>query len=130
MGYPTTFCDYNVLPPENQKFQVKEIEAENAGINDDGFIHLKGCEKLDRVALSNCAYITDEALSRLDYRKNSLKVLEISGCKNITVEGLRYLSRLTGLEKLVIRNLPDVKDPAKIADELRQTLKNCDIDIK
>jgi hypothetical protein len=51
---PVLFCDYNVLPPENTKFFVKEIEATNAGINAEGFVHLKGCEKLDRIFLNDC----------------------------------------------------------------------------
>lgn len=130
VGSPALFCDYNTLPPENIKFFVKEIEATNAGINEDGFIHIKGCEKLDRISLTNCPYITDEALQKMDLRKDSLKVVEISQCKNITEEGLRYLGALNKLEKLVVRDLPYVKNVEKVELELKKILVNCDVDIK
>lgn len=131
VGSPHLHCDYNLLPPENSKFFVKEIQAgENAGINADGFAHIKGCEKLDRIALNNCSYITDEALEKLALRKDTLKVLEITDCKNITDEGLRYLKDLSNLEKLILRDLPYVKNPEKITSELKAKLVNCDIDFK
>lgn len=124
------FCDYNTLPPENVKFSVKEIEASNAGISDEGFAHIKGCEKLDRIALIDCAYITDKALQKMGLRKDSLKVVEISKCKNITEEGLRYLEALSKLEKLVVRDLHYTKNVAKVELELKKILVNCDVDIK
>jgi hypothetical protein len=127
---PILHCDYNVMPPENQKFLVKEILAKNAGINSDGFIHIKGCLKLERISLTDCSYITDEALEKLDYRKESLKFLEIINCKNITEDGLRSLKKLTNLQKLVARNLPYVNKPAEIAKELQEHLKNCEIVIE
>lgn len=124
------FCDYNILPPENTKFFVKEIEATNAGLSPEGFIHLKGCEKVDRIVLNNCPYISDEALENLSYCKDSLKVLEIIKCKNITDEGLKSLKTLTKLEKLVCHDLPYVKKGTEIKKELKEYLKNCEIDIK
>lgn len=130
VGSPLLFSDYNALPPENSKFFVKEIEANNAGLSADGFVHIKGCEKLDRIALNNCAYIEDEALQKLELRKDTLKVLEISQCKNVTDVGLRHLLTLSNLEKLVIHNLPYVKNPEKIATELRERLTKCDVEIK
>lgn len=130
VGYPSLFCDYNSLPPENTKFQVKEIEANNAGINAEGFTHIKGCEKLDRIVLNGCSYINDEALYKLELRKDSLKVLELIGCKDITDEGLRSLQVLTKLEKLVIQGLPYVKDTKKAAEDLKKYLTNCVFEIK
>lgn len=127
MNSPITHCDYNALPPENTKFLVKEIIAKKAGINDDGFAHVKGCEKLDRISLTECSYITDETLARLETRKDSLKSLEIVGCKNITDEGLRSIKKLLNLEMLVARNLPYVNQKAEIAKELQEHLKNCKI---
>jgi len=130
VGSPLLFCDYNTLPPENTKFQVKEFEADDAGINSEGFAHLKGCEKLDRIVLKNCSYVTDEALYKLEMRKDSLRILEISKCKNITEDGLRALQKLTKLEKLVAHELPYVKNIEQVQQELKQHLANCQIDIK
>lgn len=129
-GFPKLLCDYNILPPENQKFIVKEIIADNAGINTDGFAHVKGCEKLDTVKLTNCTYVEDSTLDQLLARKDSLKVLEIIKCKNITDEGLKTLGGLTNLQKLVVSDLPYLKNAAKVQEELKAILKNCEIDIK
>lgn len=126
---PILFCDYNTLPPENVKFVLKEIEATNAGINAAGFAHLKGCEQLDRIVLKDCSYITDEALERLDCRKDSLKILEITKC-DISSSGLRSLKVLTNLEKLTVRDIKYLDKPEEISLELKQHLKNCEIDIK
>jgi hypothetical protein len=127
---PIIHCDYNVLPPENTRFFVKEIIAKNAGINDDGFIHIKGCEKLDSIYLTECSYITDDVFSKLEFRKDTLKCLEIVGCKNISDDGLRSIKNLYKLEKLVARDLPYVKKSAEIAKELQGYLKNCEIVIE
>lgn len=123
------FCDYNALPPENSKFLIKEIEARNAGINATGFEHLKGCLKIDRIFLEDCSYITDEALEKLVYRKDSLKILEIIRC-DITDEGLKSLKVLDKLEKLAVSGVAALKDPEGVANQLKQHLKNCLIDIK
>lgn len=112
------------------KFLVKEIEANKAGISSDGFVHLTGCEKLDRIVLNECSYVTDEALDKLVLRKDSLKVLEISSCKNITDVGLRSLKQLTKLEKLIVRDLPYVKNGEQVGKELKESLPNCEVDIK
>jgi ATP synthase, H+ transporting, mitochondrial F0 complex, subunit s len=122
-------CDYNLLPPENTKFFVQEILAEDAGISHIGFPHIKGCAKLDKIVLSNCGYIEDEALKWLVERKDSLKHLEIVSCKNITEEGLRSLKSLN-LEKLILKNLPYVKDVDGVAIELKSAMPNCQIEIE
>jgi hypothetical protein len=118
------------LPPEDAKFEVKEIEAVTSGISGIGFPHLKGCLKLDRIHLDNCSYIDDEALMQLDQRKDSLKELEILNCKNITEKGLRSLMNLPLLEKLIVKNVPYVKNAAGIEKELRERLTKCHVDIK
>ncbi|CAO1412901.1 unnamed protein product [Diamesa serratosioi] len=122
-------CDYNAIPPESTKFFIKEIEAIDSGISGIGFPHLKGCVKLDRISLNNCTYIEDEALYQLEDCKASLKILEINGCKNITDDGVRSLAKLTNLQKLVLSNLPYVKDFKSLEKELKEALKECDITI-
>lgn len=128
-GYPRLLCDYNAIPPENVKFVVKEIHADNAGINSSGFIHIKGCEQLDTIVLSNCTYIEDDTLDKLILRKDSLRVLQINKCKNITDAGLKVLGNLSKLEKIVISDLPYLKNPIKVQEELKLKLPNCKIDI-
>lgn len=122
-------CDYNLLPPENSKFFVKEILAEDSGISHIGFPHIRGCEKLDKIVLNNCSYIEDEALKWLSLRKDSLKHLEVINCKNITDEGLRSLKALK-LEKLIAKNLPYVKDVDGVREELVKAMPGCVIEIE
>lgn len=130
-GHAAILCDYNSLPPENVKFIVKEIHGnENSGLNSAGFVHIKGCEQLDTIKFNNCSYIENDALSRLVMRKDSLKVVEITQCKNITDDGLRYLGDLTKLERIVARDLPYVKSPERIQEELKSKLPKCAVDIK
>lgn len=67
---------------------------------------------------------------QLDLRKDSLKVLEILNCKNITEQGLKSLLNLALLERLVIKNAPYVKNATEIEKELRERLTKCHVDIK
>jgi ATP synthase, H+ transporting, mitochondrial F0 complex, subunit s len=147
-GYAKPLCDYNLLPPENTKFKVKEIAADNSGkikiiltnsiclhfqtgnfsgLNAEGFDHIKGCEFLDSIILKNCSYIDDDALGKLVFRKDSLKHLEIDQCKSITEDGLKTLIALSNLKKLVIKDLPYVKNINVVGDQLKSSLKNCEI---
>jgi H+-transporting ATP synthase F0 complex subunit s len=126
---PERLCDYNLLPPENTKFLVQEILAEDAGISYVGFPHIKGCTGLQKIVLKNCGYIEDEALKLFDLRRDSLKHVELVDCKNITEVGLRSLKGLN-LSSLVIRNVPYVKDLPAVESELRESMKNCNIVIE
>ncbi|CRL02277.1 CLUMA_CG015076, isoform A [Clunio marinus] len=129
IGSPLLFCDYNTLPPENTKFFVKEIEATDAGLNTDGFDHIKGCHKLDRIFLKNCKYLEDDSLKKFMLRKDSLKIVEIIQCKNLTDDGLQHLTKLINLEKLIVHNLPYVKHLEKVQEDLRKALPKCTIQI-
>lgn len=126
LNAPEPLCDYNLLPPENSKFFVQAILAEDAGISYVGFSHIKGCTKLEKIVLKNCGYIEDQAMAYLKYRKDTLKHLELIDCKNITDEGLNHLKELD-LKTLVIKNVPYVKNFEAIEKELRSAMKNCEM---
>lgn len=96
-------------------------------MNDEGFDHIKGCELLESITMKKCSYITDEGLSKLIVRKDSLKYLEIDQCKNITDEGLKSLIALKNLKKLVLKDLPYVKDMNAMQSELKASLTDCEI---
>lgn len=59
------------------------------------FRSIDGCKYINDIKLVNCAYIGNEALSKLNYLRNSLKNLEISNCTNVTESGLNHLKQLT-----------------------------------
>lgn len=130
-NYFLFFSNYNSLPENlSVKFQIKEIEANNAGIMHLGFDHLENCQSLDKIVMKNCVYIDDYAVEKLALRKDSLKDLEISSCKNITEHGLLQIKKLQNLQKLTLHDLPYVKDPKAVETELSNALKNCQFDFK
>lgn len=122
------FSNYNALPGE-MKLPVIEIDGTNSSIMDIGFDHLKNCDMIENIKLIQCKYLENEALEKLDHVKKSLKFLEISGCFNINEAGLMSLTGLTNLEKLVVNNLPYVKDFDKIKKELKEKLPKCSVHI-
>lgn len=129
LNMPDPLCDYNLLPPENSKFFVQEILADDAGISYVGFPHIQGCTKLEKIVLKNCGYIEDQAMAMLKYRKDTLKHLELIDCKNLTEEGLSHLKELN-LKTLVIKNVPYVKNFEAIEKELRASMKECDMQLE
>lgn len=128
-NYPTIlFSNYNSLPGENQ-LPIIEIDGTNSSIMDIGFDHLKNCDMIENIKLIKCKNLENGALEKLELVKKSLKFLEVSGCFNINETGLMSLTGLTNLEKLVVNNLPYVKDFDKIKKELKEKLPKCSVHI-
>lgn len=128
-SYPTIlFSNYNALPGEI-KLPIIEIDGTNSSIMDIGFDHMKNCDSIENIKLIKCKYLENGALEKLEHVKKSLKYLEVSGCFNIDETGLMSLTGLTNLEKLVVSNLPYVKDFDKIKKELKEKLPKCSIHI-
>lgn len=126
------FCDYNRLPSDDIKFikKIKEIFAKDAGINSNGFNHLRGLSDVELVHIENCTYVDNKAILNLSHVRNTLNTLEIIGCKNITDEGLLHAKHLVHLTKLLAHDLPYVKDETKVTEELMRALPNCRFNFK
>ncbi|KAF2900692.1 hypothetical protein ILUMI_05495 [Ignelater luminosus] len=120
-------ADYNELPPENIKLYIKEVDATDSSISHYGFPHFAGCKHIDKIILHKCGYLENEALPQLKPLKNTLKYLQISSCGNITEPGLNSLTELNNLEKLIIADLPYVKDKEGVLKTLSNTLTKCNI---
>lgn len=95
-----------------------------------GFDHFKDCTAIRKMTLKSCRYMENEALEKLVHLKDSLKELEINGCYNVIDEGLRTLKQLKHLNKLIIENLPYVKDMKTVETELQTALTTCVIEVK
>uniref|UniRef100_A0A1B0GIP0 Uncharacterized protein n=1 Tax=Lutzomyia longipalpis TaxID=7200 RepID=A0A1B0GIP0_LUTLO len=120
------FRDYNMLPPDfRTKLTLKEIDATNSAIMTVGFAHVVGCEKIDKIIITNCKYIDNRGFHHLTSINDSLRSLDITQCTNISDSGLLQLKGLTKLQKLVMKDLPGVKDLPAVEKELRQHLKDC-----
>lgn len=130
VGEEKLFCDYNSLPPDTIPFtqKIKEIHGRDAGIITMGFSHLVGLDDVDLVHLEECKYINDESIEKLTTIKDTLKTLEIIGCKNVTDNGLLHAKKLIHLTNFKAQNLPYVKDASKVMQDLQGALPNCKLD--
>lgn len=132
VGQTSLFCDYNSLPSDTLKFtrQIKEIFANEAGINSNGFNHLRGLTSVDAVHLEKCVYLDNNVVTNLSHVKNTLKTLEIINCNGITDAGLLEAKNLVNLKKLLAHDLPYVKNETKVKEELKRALPNCELDFQ
>ncbi len=69
--------------------KLQSLNVAGTSITDAGLVHLVGLSQLQELALQDTS-ITDGGLATLANLQN-LKALHLSGCKNITAEGVRKL---------------------------------------
>lgn len=122
--------NYNLLPNENVPVLIEEFDGTDSGIMHIGFDHLKNLTRLRKIRLHNCVYLEDQALTKLRFVAQTLEVLEVSNCKNVTDYGLLALRDLKKLKHLSTHNLPYVKNIQKVEEELRKALPECNMDLK
>ncbi|XP_055640727.1 ATP synthase subunit s, mitochondrial [Toxorhynchites rutilus septentrionalis] len=130
VNVPHIQSNYNLLPAENVPIQIEELDGTDSGIMHIGFDHLKGLKCLRKVKLHKCVYVENQALGKLKYVVDTLEELEVSSCRNITDHGLQHLKDLKNLKQLVTYDLPYVKDIQTVEKQLKQTLPNCNMDLK
>ncbi|XP_037818132.1 ATP synthase subunit s, mitochondrial-like [Lucilia sericata] len=121
---------YNALPPENNRFKIKVVDATGSSIMKIGLEHFKGCNHIDTVILHECKHLESDGLQGLLHLKETLKVLQVSACDNISDEGLMVIGELTNLELLKIFEMRYVKDLKKVEQDLKAKLPNCIMEIK
>ncbi|XP_037818130.1 ATP synthase subunit s, mitochondrial-like [Lucilia sericata] len=125
-----SFQNYNALPREDDHFKIKMVDATNSSIMKIGLEHFKGCHHIDTVIIHQCKHLESDGLEGLRYLKNTLKVLQVSGCDNITDEDLMVIGELAKLELLKIVQMRYVKDLKKVEKNLKAKLPNCVMEIK
>lgn len=126
---PSSFLrDYNSLPPESTRVQIKEIDGTDSSVMKLGFDHLKSCRHIDRVVLHNCKHLEEDGLTGLPHIKDTLTHLQVSSCHNLNGNGLMALKELTKLQTLLMFDLIGVKDLNKVVSELKKHLTGCTID--
>lgn len=87
------FEDYNKLPSIKQ-FKITEIYSIDSSLMNHGFEHLKDLDSLRKFYIANNIFITNTALQKLNYVKNSLNELHIIDCPFITDDGVSLLTDL------------------------------------
>ncbi|XP_067627664.1 ATP synthase subunit s, mitochondrial [Eurosta solidaginis] len=121
--------DYNSLPAENVKFKVQIADASNSSVMKIGLDHFIGCQYIDTVVLHNCKHLEDGGLEGLVHLKDTLKILQVSGCYNLRNSCLDVIAKLTALEHLRLFDLMYVKDLQAVATKLRMSLPNCKVEL-
>ncbi|MBN3288714.1 ATP5S synthase, partial [Polyodon spathula] len=97
-----------------------------------GFDHLDGLEHVEEMKLCKCIYIEDaclERLSKVEKLQESLLRMELVSCGNVTDRGLLALHHLRNLERLLLSDLPGVREKDKTVQMLRTALPNLDIEL-
>ncbi|XP_071080347.1 distal membrane-arm assembly complex protein 2-like [Haliotis cracherodii] len=112
----------------NRKVEGMKLEAVDASntslmhIGMDNFVNLS---ELRYLSFSNCPHVDDWCMSRLHTFKHSLEFLDISGCDQITEDGLACLHHLEKLKGLKLSNLPNVKHLQLMVLLLEESLPEC-----
>uniref|UniRef100_A0A3B3CTL8 Distal membrane arm assembly component 2 like n=1 Tax=Oryzias melastigma TaxID=30732 RepID=A0A3B3CTL8_ORYME len=92
----------------------------------------EGLEHLEEIKLCRCMYIQDACLERLSSIQNlqqSLFMMELVSCGNVTDKGVVALHRLRNLEYLFLSDLPGIKDRQATVDRLQRALPRLDVSL-
>uniref|UniRef100_A0A8D8ZWS0 ATP synthase subunit s, mitochondrial n=1 Tax=Cacopsylla melanoneura TaxID=428564 RepID=A0A8D8ZWS0_9HEMI len=126
MGQAEFVGHYNLLPLDKKiegSFHIEEVKADqNASITYFGFAHFVGCKHLNKLTLDGVKTIDDRAMHRLNYLKDTLKYLYVGDCKKVTDASLPYLTQLTNLKQLHLKNL-SIKDYTQLEEKLPSDCK-------
>ncbi|KAF6724098.1 ATP synthase subunit s, mitochondrial [Oryzias melastigma] len=132
-GFDRWHVDYNALPTGPLgRYKIQAIDATESCIMVRGFEHLEGLEHLEEIKLCRCMYIQDACLERLSSIQNlqqSLFMMELVSCGNVTDKGVVALHRLRNLEYLFLSDLPGIKDRQATVDRLQRALPCLDVSL-
>ncbi|XP_029899914.1 ATP synthase subunit s, mitochondrial [Myripristis murdjan] len=130
-GFERWHHDYNGLPTGPLgRYKIQAIDATESCIMHRGFDHLDGLKYLEEIKFNKCIYIEDTCLERLSSIENlqeSLYMMEIVSCGNVTDRGVIALHKLRNLEYLFLSDLPGIKDREKTVERLQTALPRLDI---
>lgn len=132
-GFDRWQHDYNGLPTGPiGRYKIQAIDATESCIMYRGFDHLDGLEHVEEMKLCRCIYIEDaclERLSKVEKLQESLLRMELVSCGNVTDRGLLALHHLRNLERLLLSDLPGVREKDKTVQTLRTALPNLNIQL-
>ncbi|XP_013879023.1 ATP synthase subunit s, mitochondrial [Austrofundulus limnaeus] len=132
-GFERWHHDYNGLPTGPLgRYKIQAIDATESCIMYQGFDYLDGLKYVEEIKLKKCVYIEDacmERLSSVESLQQSLYMMEVVSCGNVTDKGIISLHRLRNLEYLFLSDLPGVKDKQLTVDRLQRALPRLDIDL-
>lgn len=132
-GFERWHYDYNALPTGPLgRYKIQAIDATESCIMHHGFDHLDGLKYLEEIKFNKCIYIEDGCLERLSSIENlqdSMYLMEVVSCGNVTDKGIIALHKLRNLEYLFLSDLPGIKDKETTVQRLKTALPKLDIDL-
>ncbi|KAM6960824.1 ATP synthase subunit s, mitochondrial [Aplochiton taeniatus] len=132
-GFERWHHDYNALPTGPLgRYKIQGIDATESCIMYKGFDHLDGLKHLEEIKLNKCIYIEDaclEKLSTIENLQDSLYMMEIISCGNVTDKGVLALHKLRHLEYLFLSDLPGLKDKEKTVERLQTALPKMELNL-
>ncbi|XP_044124331.1 distal membrane-arm assembly complex protein 2-like isoform X2 [Bufo gargarizans] len=112
---------------QHKDVPVECVDLSGSMVTYMGLGNLDGLHELRELNLSRCDYIDDWALSRLHVFKDSLEVLSLAGCRQVTERGLATLHLLQNLKHLDLSDLPSVNNKGLVLILLEEVLPGCEI---
>ncbi|XP_073454782.1 distal membrane-arm assembly complex protein 2-like isoform X4 [Aquarana catesbeiana] len=106
---------------------IECVDLSHSEVNYDGLAPILELEELHYLNLSCCPYIDDWCLGRLHVLGNSLEVLILKGCPQITERGLACLHHLQNLKHLDVSNLPKVSHKGLTSILLEEMMPACEV---
>ncbi|TKS87055.1 ATP synthase subunit s, mitochondrial [Collichthys lucidus] len=130
-GFERWQHDYNALPTGPLgRYKIQAIDATESCIMYRGFDHLDGLKHLEEIKLNKCIYIEDACLERLSSIENlqeSMHMMEVVSCGNVSDKGIIALHKLRNLEYLFLCDLPGINDKQKTVERLQTALPRLEI---
>ncbi|XP_053545071.1 distal membrane-arm assembly complex protein 2 [Bombina bombina] len=103
------------------------VDLSGSRIAYQGLDNIVSLKELQELNLRACPHLDDWALSRLQVFKDSLEVLSLAGCPQVTERGLATLHHLQKLKHLDVSNLPSVSNKGLVRILLEEVLPGCEI---
>lgn len=129
-GFERWHHDYNGLPTGPLgRYKIQAIDATESCIMYRGFDHLEGLKEVEEIKFNKCIYIEDaclERLSTIETLQESVYMMEVVSCGNVTDKGLIALHQLKNLEYLFLSDLPGIKDKQTTVSRLQTALPRLD----
>ncbi|KAK7483528.1 hypothetical protein BaRGS_00025202 [Batillaria attramentaria] len=106
---------------------LEAIDATGIDMTYVAFDNMIMLDDLCYLNFSKCRYFNDWCMARLHIFKDTLEFLDISGCTEVTHNGLACLHHLKKLKGLKLSDLPNVQDIGLMILLLEETLPECTV---
>jgi len=126
-GQQNVVKDYNQIGVSGGR-HVEAIDCTDSSVSGSGFQHLKGLQHVREVKLVKCWNAGNAALHHIaEFIPHSLQHLEVVSCA-VSNEGLLAIRNCKALKIYRVGNLPNVDDLAKVVDQLKNEMPQCQLE--